>query len=118
MLVNFYSLIHLRYYTHMLKVFLASNHGEIPEAYFVSIECKRITFPKFINKVMSIIYSMIFNASLSRVLEDMKIHLQLNIENRVGDWVLFMHLTMIWVIWFSQVSLLFTCFLNSQDFFS
>jgi hypothetical protein len=74
-LVNFHSLRHFRYYTYLLKVFLASNHGEIPEETFVSIECKRITLLIFINKVMSRIYSLIFNTSLPRVLEDMKIQL-------------------------------------------
>jgi hypothetical protein len=75
-LVNFHSLRYFRYYTYMLKNFLPSNHGEIHEAAFVSTECKRITLLIFFNKVMSRIYSLIFNASLPRVLEDMKIHLQ------------------------------------------
>jgi hypothetical protein len=86
-LVNFHSLRHFRYYTYLLKKFLARNHGEIPEASCVSTECKIIILLIFINKVMSTIYSLIFNTSLPRFLEDMKIHLQPNLETRVGDWV-------------------------------
>jgi len=71
-LVNLFSLGHFRYYTYMLKLFLASNNIEFTEASFVSTECKIITFLIFINKVMSRIYSLIFNTSLPRVLDDMR----------------------------------------------
>jgi hypothetical protein len=74
-LMNFHSLRHLRYYTYMLKLFLASNKREFPEASFVSNECKRITFVIFINKVMSMICSLIFNTSLPRVMDDMRSYL-------------------------------------------
>jgi hypothetical protein len=74
-LVNFPSFRHFKYYACLLKIFLANNHGEIPEATFVSAKCKRITFLIFINKVMSRIYSLIFNTSLPKFLEEMKIQL-------------------------------------------
>jgi hypothetical protein len=51
----------------------------------------------FINKVMSRVYSLIFNTILPRVLDEMRIYIQPNLENRVGDSVLFMHSTVIWV---------------------
>jgi len=80
-----------------LKIFLETNKREFIEATFVSIECKRITLFIFINKVMSRVYSLIFNTSLHRVLDDMRSYLQPNPENKVGDRVLFMHLEIIWV---------------------
>jgi hypothetical protein len=51
----------------------------------------------FINKFMSMVYSLIFNTNLPRVLDDMRSYLQPNLENRVVDWVLFMHSIVIWV---------------------
>jgi hypothetical protein len=84
-LVNFHSLRHFRYHTYLLKLFLASNNREFLEATFVSIECKRITLLIFINKVMSMIYCSIFNTSLPRVLDDMRIYIQPNPKNIVGD---------------------------------
>jgi hypothetical protein len=96
-LVNFHSLRHFRYYTYLLKIFLETNKREFSEATFVSTECKRITLLIFTNKVMSKVYSLIFNTNLPRVLDDMRFYLQPNLENIVGDWVLFMHSTVIWV---------------------
>jgi hypothetical protein len=96
-LVNFHSLRHFRYYTYLLKIFLETNKREFPEATFVSTECKRITLFIFINKVMSRVYSLIFNTNLPRVLDDMRSYLQPNPENKVGYWVLFMHSEIIWV---------------------
>jgi hypothetical protein len=74
-LVNFSSLRHFRYYTYLLKIFPKTNKREFPEATFVIIECKRITFLIFINKVMSTVYNLIFNTSLPRVLDDMRSYL-------------------------------------------
>jgi hypothetical protein len=71
----------------------------------------------FINKVMSRVYSLIFNTSLPRVLDDMRSYLQPNPENRVGDWVLFMHSTMIWVYGCHESPYLFPIFLT-PGFFS
>jgi hypothetical protein len=52
-LVNFSSLRHFRYYTHLLRMFLESNKAQFPETTFISTECKRITMLIFINKIMS-----------------------------------------------------------------
>jgi len=71
-LVNFISLRHFRYYTHLLRMFLESNKTEFPETTFISTECKRITVLIFINKIMSRIHSLIFGLGLPRVLEEMK----------------------------------------------
>jgi hypothetical protein len=71
-LVNFNSLRHFRYYTHLLRMFLESNKTEFPETAFISTECKRITMLIFINKIMSRVYSLIFGSDLPRVLEEMK----------------------------------------------
>ena len=71
-LVNFQSLRHFRYYTHLLRMFLEKNKTEFPEAAFISTECKRMTMLIFINKIMSRVYSLIFNTSLPRVLKEMK----------------------------------------------
>jgi hypothetical protein len=101
-LVIFRSLRHFRYYTYMLKIFLETNKSEFPEELFVSTECKRITFLIFINKLMSRVYSLIFNTNLPRFLDDMRIYLRPNLENRVRDWVLFMHSTIIWVYGFHE----------------
>jgi hypothetical protein len=90
-LANFLYMRHFKYYTYLLIIFLETNKREFPEASFVSTECKRITILIFINKVMSRVYSFIFNTSLPRVLDDMRSYLQPNPENKVGDWVLFMH---------------------------
>jgi hypothetical protein len=96
-LVNFRSIRHFRYYTYLLIIFLKTNKREFPEEAFMSIECKRIKLLIFINEVMSKFYSLIFNTNLPRVLDEMRSYLQPNPENRVGDWVLFMHSTVIWV---------------------
>jgi hypothetical protein len=96
-LVNFSSLRHFRYYTYLLKIFIETNKREFPESAFISTKCKRITLLIFINKVMSRVYSLIFNTSLPRVLDDMRSYLHANPKNKVGDWVPFMHSTVIWV---------------------
>jgi hypothetical protein len=114
--VNFLSLRHFRYYTYLLKIFLETNKREFPEATFISTECKRITLLIFINKVMSRVYSLIFNTNLPRVLDDMRSYLQPNPENRVGDWVLFMHSTMIWVYGCHESPYLLPIFLTPRVF--
>jgi hypothetical protein len=88
-LVNFSSLRHFRYYSHLLRMFLGSNNTELPEAAFISTECKKITMLIFINKNMSKIYSLIFSSDLPRVLEEMKSSLQPSLENMMGDWMFF-----------------------------
>jgi len=80
--VNFHSLRNFRYYTYLLKIFLETKKREFPEETFISTECKRITFLIFINKVMSMDYRLVFNTSLPRVLDDMRIYLKPNPENR------------------------------------
>jgi hypothetical protein len=115
-LVNFNSLRHFRYYTHLLRMFLESNKTEFPEATFISTECKRITMLIFINKIMSRVYSLIFGTDLPRVLEEMKISLQPNPENRVGDWMLFTHSTVIWVYGYQEGPYLFPVFLTPRVF--
>jgi hypothetical protein len=115
-LVNFQSLRHFRYYTHLLRLFLETNKTEFPEAAFISTECKRITMLIFINKIMSRVYSLIFSTSLPRVLEEMKIYLQPNPENRVGDWVMFMHSTVIWVYGYQEAPYLLPVFLTPKIF--
>jgi hypothetical protein len=86
---NFNSLRYLRYYTHLLRMFLESNKTKFPETAFISTECKRITMLIFINKIMSSVLSLIFGTDLPRVLKEMKRFLQPNPESRVGDWMLF-----------------------------
>jgi hypothetical protein len=115
-LVNFSSLRHFRYYTYLLNIFIETNKREFPEATFISTECKRITLLIFINKVMSRVYSLIFNTSLPRVLDDMRSYLQPNPENKVGDWVLFMHSTVIWVYGFHESPYLLPIFLTPRVF--
>jgi hypothetical protein len=115
-LVNFCSLRHFRYYTYMFRIFLETNKREFPEAAFVSIECKRITLLIFINKVMSRVYILIFNTSLPRVFYDMRRYLQPNPENRVGNWVLFMHSTLIWVYGCHESPYLLLIFLTPRIF--
>jgi hypothetical protein len=110
--VNFRSLRYFRYYTYVLKIFLETNKREFLEASFVSTECKRITFLMFINKVMSRVSSLIFNTILPRVFYDMRSYLQPNPENRVGDWVLFIHSTIIWVYGFHESLYLLPIFLT------
>jgi hypothetical protein len=88
-LVNFNSLRHFRYYTHLLRIFLESNKTKFLETSFISTECKRITMLIFINKIVSRVYSLIFDSDFPRVLEEMKSCLQLNPETRIGDWMRF-----------------------------
>jgi hypothetical protein len=97
-------------------MFLETNKTEFPEAAFISTECKRITMLIFINKIMSRVYSLIFNTSLPRVLEEMKSYLQPNPENRVGYWVLFMHSTVIWVYGYQEGPYLLPVFLTPRVF--
>ena len=94
-LVNFISLRHFRYYSHLLRIFLGSNKIEFPETAFILTECKRITILIFINNIMSMIYNLIFGSDLPRVLEEMKSSLQPNLENKIGDWMLFTQSTVI-----------------------
>jgi hypothetical protein len=79
-LENFSSLRNFRYYTYLLKIFIETNTKEFHEDTFISIECKRITLLIIINKVMSRVYSLIFNTNLTRVLDDMRRYLQPNPE--------------------------------------
>jgi hypothetical protein len=88
-LVNFNSLRHFRYYTHLLRMLLESNKTEFSETAFILTEFKRITMLIFINKIMSRVYILFFSSDLPRILKEMKITLQPNPENRVGDWMLF-----------------------------
>jgi hypothetical protein len=115
-LVNFSSLRHFRYYTHLLRMFLESNKTQFPETTFISIECKRITMLIFINKIMSRVHSLIFGSDLSRVLEEMKISLQPNPENMIGDWVLFEQSTVIWVYGYQEGPYLLPVFLTPRVF--
>ena len=112
--MNFLSLRHFRYYTHLLKIFLEANKRELPEVTFISIECKRITLLIFINKVMSRVYNLIFNTSLPRFLNDMRSSLQPNPDSRVGDWVLFKHSTIIWVYGCHESPYLLPIFMNPK----
>jgi hypothetical protein len=115
-LVNFNSLRHFRYYTHLLRMFLESNKTEFPETAFISTECKRITMLIFINKIMSRVYSLIFGSDLPRVLEEMKSFLQPNPESRVGDWMLFIQSTVIWVYGYQEGPYLLPVFLTPRIF--
>jgi hypothetical protein len=116
-LVNFFSLRHFRYYTYLLRIFLETNKREFPEAVLVSTECKRITLLIYINKIMSRVYSLIFNTSLPRVLDDMRVYLYPNPKNRVGDRVLFMHSIVIWVYGCHESPYLLPIFLITRIFF-
>jgi hypothetical protein len=115
-LIIFQSLRNLRYYTHLLRIFLEINKKEFPEAAVISTECKKITMLIFINKIMSRVYSLIFSTDLPRVLEEMKSSLQPNPEYMIGDWVLFMHYTIIWVYGYQEGPYLFHVFLTPRVF--
>jgi hypothetical protein len=65
---------------------------------------------------MSKVYSLIFNISLPEVLDDMRIYLQPNPENRVGDWVFFTHSTVIWVYGCHESPYLLPIFLTPRVF--
>jgi hypothetical protein len=115
-LVNFSSLRHFRYYSHLLRMFLGSNNTELPEAAFISTECKKITMLIFINKIMSRIYSLIFGSDLPRVLEEMKSSLQPSPENMMGDWMFFTQSTVIWVYGCQEGPHLLPVFLTPRIF--
>jgi len=70
----------------------------------------------FINKIMSKVYNLIFNTNLPKVLEDMKSYLQQNFENRIGDWVMFMHSTVIWVYGCQEAPYILPIFLTPRVF--
>jgi hypothetical protein len=65
---------------------------------------------------MSRVYSFIFNTNLPRILDDMRSYLQPNPENRVGDWVLFMHSTVILVYGCHEYPYLLPIFLTPRIF--
>jgi hypothetical protein len=115
-LVNFNSLRHFRYYTHLLRMFLESNKTELPETAFISTECKRITMLIFTNKFMSRVHSLIFGTDLPRVLEEMKRFLQPNPESRVGYWMMFIQSTVIWVYGYQEGPYLLLVFLTPRIF--
>jgi hypothetical protein len=93
-------------------MFLDTNKTKFPEAAFISTECKRITMFIFINKIMIRVYSLIFGTDLPSVLEEMKIFLQPNTKNKVGDWMLFTHSIVIWVYSYQEGPYLFPVFLS------
>jgi hypothetical protein len=97
-------------------MFLESNKTEFPETAFISTECKRITMLIFINKIMSRVYSLIFGSDLPRVLEEMKISLQPNPESKIGDWMLFIQSTVIWVYGYQEGPYLLPVFLTPRIF--
>jgi hypothetical protein len=97
-------------------MFLGSNNTKIPKASFISTDCKKITILIFINKIMSMIYSLIFGSDPSRVLEEMKILLQPSLENMMGDWMLFTRSTMIWVYRCQEVPHLLLVILTPRIF--
>jgi hypothetical protein len=70
----------------------------------------------FINKIMSKAHSLIFSTDLPRVLEEMKIILQPNPESRVGDWMLFIQSTVIWVYGYQEGPYLLPVFLTPRIF--
>ena len=70
----------------------------------------------FINNIMSRVYSLIFGIDLPRVLEEMKICLQPNPESRVGDWMLFIQSTVIWVYGYQEGPYLLPVFLTPRLF--
>jgi hypothetical protein len=113
-LVNFNSLRHFRYYTHLLRMFLESNKTKFPKTAFISTEFKRITMLIFINKIMSKVYSLIFSSDLPRVLEEMKSCLQPNPESRIGDWMLSIQSMVIWVYGYLEGPHLLTFFLTPR----
>jgi hypothetical protein len=113
-LVNFNSLRHFRYYTHLLRMFLESNKTEFPETAFISTESKRITMLIFINNIMSRVHSLIFGTDLPRVQEEMKRFLQPNPESRVGDWMLFIQYIVIWVYGYQEGPYLLPVFLTPK----
>jgi hypothetical protein len=100
----------------LLNIFLETNKREFPEEIFISNECKSIMLLIFINKFMSRVYNPIFNIKLPRVLDDMRSYLQPNPEIIVGDWVLFMHSTMIWVYGCHESPYLLPIFLTTRLF--
>jgi hypothetical protein len=113
-LLNFNSLRLFRYYMHLLRMFLESRKTEVPETTFISTKCKRITMLIFINKIMSRVHSIIFSTNLPRVLKEMKIFLQPNPESRVGDWMLFIQSTIIWVCGYQEEPYLLPVFLTPR----
>ena len=115
-LVNFNSLRHFRYYTHLLRVFLESNKTKFFETAFISTECKRITMLISINKIMSRVYNLIFGSNLPRVLEEIKSFLQPNLESRVGYWMLFIQSTVIWVYGYQEGPYILPVFLTPKVF--
>jgi hypothetical protein len=70
----------------------------------------------FINKIMSRVHSLIFGLDLPRVLEEMKNSLQPNLENMIGDWVLFAQSTVIWVYGYQEGPYLLPVFLMPRVF--
>jgi hypothetical protein len=65
---------------------------------------------------MSRVYNLIFNTSLPKVLDDMRSYLQPNTETKVGEWVLLMHSTVIWVYGCHESPYLLPIFLTPRVF--
>jgi hypothetical protein len=65
---------------------------------------------------MSRVYSLIFNTIIPRVLDDTRSYLQPNLENRVGDWLLFMHSTVIRVYGCHESPYILPIFLTPRIF--
>jgi hypothetical protein len=79
------------------------------------VEAENISFFDFINKVMSIIYQLIFNNEFPRVSEDMKNKLKLS-SKPTGDWFLFRDHTIIRVYGFSGAPYILPTFLTPSIF--
>ena len=71
---------------------------------------------KFMNFLMELVYNVLFQEKLSRVLPEMKELLQLSHERRVGDWFLSKHNILIRVYGFSHQPHVLPAFLTVRVF--
>ena len=73
-------------------------------------------YTKFMNFLMSELYTAIFQKKLPRVLPKMRNILYLSIEKIIGDWFLFEHGTVIRLYGFVHTPYLFPSFLTPRVF--
>ena len=74
-----------------------------------------MTFFNFSNKIMAYVYKLIFNNTLPRMLEEMKICMQ-NANEPVGDWFLYKEHTMLRIYGFTEEPYKLLAFLTKRIF--
>ena len=105
-----------RFLSLILNLFLSFNENNIQLLNMVITEDMCKYYCKFMSFLMALVYEVLFQKRLPRVLLEMKKLLQLSPERRVGDWFLSMNNTVIRVYGFIHQLYVLLTFLTLKMF--